>query len=237
MGWYSQGTQVIDFVENNDGTIRFAYAGHFIPENADTWVSHVFKTEEHADGTTTYYGATGDFLLGPVGRNSVDVWKVTLPPAPVSGPFEPDGGGGGGGGGGGFPGACDQKISGTKKADTLLGSIAGDQIRGGGGGDKIKARAGDDCARGGGGEDDVRGGAMNDLVKGGRAADSLKGGGGDDKVRDRSGGRDRLRGNGGADRLRSRGGGRDKVLCGKGEDRAVVDERDKTRGCEKIKRR
>jgi Ca2+-binding RTX toxin-like protein len=236
MGWYSQGTQVIDFVENNDGTIRFAYAGHFIPENADTWVSHVFKTERNPDGTTTYYGATGDFVLGPVGRNSVDVWKVTLPPAPASGAFNP-GGGGGGGGGGGLPGACDQRIPGTKNADTLLGSIAGDLIIGRRGDDEIKARAGDDCARGGNGRDDVRGGAMDDLVKGGRGADSLKGGGGDDKVRDRSAGSDRLGGNAGADRLRSRGGGKDVVLCGKGEDRAVVDERDRTRGCEKVKRR
>ena len=46
MGWYSQGTQVIDFVENDDGTVRFAEAGYFIPENANEWVSHVFKTEQ-----------------------------------------------------------------------------------------------------------------------------------------------------------------------------------------------
>ena len=45
MGWYSQGTQVVDYVEEDDGRIQFAEAGYFIPENANTWVSHVFKTE------------------------------------------------------------------------------------------------------------------------------------------------------------------------------------------------
>ena len=43
MAWYSQGTQVVDFTENADGTIDFKTAGYFIPENANEWVSHVFK--------------------------------------------------------------------------------------------------------------------------------------------------------------------------------------------------
>ena len=38
MGWYSQGTQVVDFTENPDGTIDFKEAGYFIPANANTWV-------------------------------------------------------------------------------------------------------------------------------------------------------------------------------------------------------
>ena len=33
--WYSQGTQVVDFTENADGTIDFKRAGYFIPENAN----------------------------------------------------------------------------------------------------------------------------------------------------------------------------------------------------------
>jgi hypothetical protein len=247
MGWYSQGTQVFDFVEEANGRIRFAEAGFFIPDNANTWVSHIFKTEKNKDGTTTYYGATGDFNLGEAGRNSIDVYKVTLPPAPLSGitPGGSGGGGGGGsgggsgggGGGGGVAGACVQKIAGTKKGETLLGSIAGDLIKGRGGDDELKGRAGEDCIRGGGGRDDVRGGAMNDKLNGGRGADSMKGGGGNDTVRDRSGGEDRLGGGGGADKLRSDGGGDDLVLCGKGKDRATVDEDDRTRGCEKVKTR
>ena len=47
MGWYSQGTQVFDFTENADGTITFHEAGWFTPENANTWVSHVFKAQRN----------------------------------------------------------------------------------------------------------------------------------------------------------------------------------------------
>lgn len=86
MGWYSQGTVVVDFVEHDDGTFEFTEAGYFIPENANTWVSAVFKFEENDDGTFTYYGATGDFILGDKGRNAIDVYSVTLsaPPEPAS---------------------------------------------------------------------------------------------------------------------------------------------------------
>ena len=48
MGWYSQGTQVVDFTENEDGTISFKEAGWFTPENANTWTSHVFKAQRNA---------------------------------------------------------------------------------------------------------------------------------------------------------------------------------------------
>jgi len=82
MGWYSQGTHVVDYRERNDGTIEFTDAGHLIPENANTWVSHVFDWERNADGTFTYWGATGDFNLGAAGRSAIDIYKVTLPPPP-----------------------------------------------------------------------------------------------------------------------------------------------------------
>jgi len=82
MGWYSQGTQVVDFVENADGTVTLKDAGWFIPEKANTWTSHVFKWRENADGTFTYWGATGDFLLGTTGRSAIDVYEVTLPAPP-----------------------------------------------------------------------------------------------------------------------------------------------------------
>jgi hypothetical protein len=111
MGWYSQGTQVVDFTENADGTIDFKEAAYFIPVNANEWVSHVFECDRNTDGTFTYYGATGDFSLGQ-GRNTIDVWKVTMPPpeqmsnqdfcgaAPAGGRTVPAGNTGGGGGGG-----------------------------------------------------------------------------------------------------------------------------------------
>jgi hypothetical protein len=79
MGWYSQGTQVVDFVETKKGTIDFKEAAYFIPANANQWVSAVFKMKKNVDGTFTYWGATGDFNLGTAGRNAIDIWKVTLP--------------------------------------------------------------------------------------------------------------------------------------------------------------
>ncbi|CAA9480492.1 MAG: hypothetical protein AVDCRST_MAG85-639 [uncultured Solirubrobacteraceae bacterium] len=83
LGWYSQGTQVIDFTENPDGTITFKEAGYFIPENANTWVSHIFKAQRNQDGSFTYWGAASDGILPGAGRQAIDIFKVTLPPAPV----------------------------------------------------------------------------------------------------------------------------------------------------------
>ena len=83
MGWYSQGTQVLDFTENRDGTVTLKEAGYFIPANANEWVSHVFKTRKNRDGTWTYWGAAADFNLGERGRNAIDIWKVTLPAPPA----------------------------------------------------------------------------------------------------------------------------------------------------------
>jgi hypothetical protein len=93
MGWYSQGTQVVDFIEGPNGTVRFREAGFFLPANANSWVSAVFKMKRNPNGSFTYWGATGDFNLATAGRNSIDVYKVTLPPPPK--PLPPPGGGGG----------------------------------------------------------------------------------------------------------------------------------------------
>ncbi len=222
MAWYSQGTQVIDFVEEPDGTVRFADAGHMIPANANEWVSAIFKIEENPDATVTYYGAAADFNLGESGRNTIEVYKVTLPPAP-----QPLGAGKGG--------RCAQRIPGTKRGDKLVGSIAGDRINGRGGNDRINGRAGDDCLKGGGGRDRVKGGPGRDRLKGGRGADRLNGGGGRDRIKDRSGGRDRVKGGGGRDVIKVHGGGADVVDCGGGRDRAVVDARDRVRRCERVR--
>ena len=82
MGWYSQGTQVVDYVEHKNGTFEFREAGWFIPANANTWVSAVFKVQKNGDGSYTYWGATGDFFVDGSGRSAIDVYKVTLPPPP-----------------------------------------------------------------------------------------------------------------------------------------------------------
>ena len=84
MGWYSQGTQVVDFVELPNGGIELKPAGWFIPTNANTWVSAIFKYQANPDGTFTYWGATGDFILG-IGRSAIDIYKVTLPAPPKPG--------------------------------------------------------------------------------------------------------------------------------------------------------
>jgi hypothetical protein len=88
MAWYSQGTQVIDFTENPDGSVTLEEVGYFIPQNANQWVSAIFKAQENPDGSFTYWGAAADFNLGESGRNAVDIYKVTLPapPKPADGP-------------------------------------------------------------------------------------------------------------------------------------------------------
>ena len=86
MGWYSQGTQVVDFIEHPDGTFEWKSAGYFIPAQANHWVSHIFKVEDNGDGTFTYWGATGDFQIQTGafndGRDAIDVYKVTMDAPP-----------------------------------------------------------------------------------------------------------------------------------------------------------
>jgi hypothetical protein len=82
MGWYSQGTRVVNFTERPSGRVQLEEAGWLIPENANTWVSHVFDWQRNPNGTFTYWGATGDFNLGLAGRSAIDIYKVTLPPPP-----------------------------------------------------------------------------------------------------------------------------------------------------------
>ena len=237
MGWYSQGTHVIDFTEHRDGTISFEEAGYFIPENANTWVSAVFKMERNDDGTFTYWGATGDTNLGQ-GRAAIDVYKVTLPAPP-----EPR------------TGTCERPIEGTDGADTLLGTDDGDAIRARGGNDTVSAAGKEDCVvgssgddtlsgergadelRGGGDDDVVKGGESGDLIKGNAGEDRLKGGTGPDTIR---GGADKDKIGGGEDddRINVRGGGRDRVNCGAGEDRVKAGKRDRVaKNCERVKLR
>jgi hypothetical protein len=83
MGWYAQGTKIVDYTENTDGTIDFKEVGYFIPENANEWVSAIWKVDRNADGSFTYWGATGDFYVGDGGRGTMDLYKVTLPPPPT----------------------------------------------------------------------------------------------------------------------------------------------------------
>jgi hypothetical protein len=86
MGWYAQGTKVIDFEENSDGTIEFNEIAWHIPANANQWVSAIWKVDRNPDGSFTYWGATGDFYVGDGGRGTVDLYRVTIkrpPPTPA----------------------------------------------------------------------------------------------------------------------------------------------------------
>ena len=221
MAWYSQGTRVIDYLERPDGTVEIQETGWFLPENTNEWVSAIFKSEPNDDGTVTYYGAAGDFNLGEAGRNTIDVYRVTLPPAPApgAGPGVGNGPTGGDGGAGPASGGCSNVISGGKKPERLAGTSFGDTIRGNGGRDQVTSGDGDDCVFGGRGRDALMGQAGNDRLSGGKGRDLASGGSGDD-------------------RIKARGGGKDKVRCGAGDDIAIVDGRDKRpRGCEKVRRR
>jgi hypothetical protein len=120
MGWYSQGTQVVDFTEHSDGTVSFAKAGHFIPTGANEWVSAIFKVLNNGDGTYTYWGATGDFTISH-GRNAIDIYKVTLPAPPK--PF-----GQGGGDGDACPTNDDLDADGLIDVrESLLGTLLGNR--------------------------------------------------------------------------------------------------------------
>jgi len=255
MGWYSQGTQVVDFVENLDGTVSFKEAGYFIPANANEWVSHIFKVRRNGDGSVTYFGAAGDFNLGESGRNAIDIYKVTLPapPKPLADPLPSPGTG---------TGHCKQPLIGSGAADRLFGGPNDDRIRGRGGDDRIRGRRGADCLFGGDGADAVAGSGGGDQIGGGKGRDRLRGEAGRDRLRggggrdllDGGGGRNTLRGEGGRDRLRAggghdevrggngndridvRGGGRDVVRCGRGKDAVKAGRRDKLKDCERVER-
>jgi hypothetical protein len=215
MGWYSQGTRVVDFVEHADGSFEFKEAGWFIPEHANTWTSQVFRVDPNPDCTFTYWGATGDFSLGAAGRSAIDIYKVTLPappnyicaqptnpsppppaPPPVKRPPT--------------TGPC--TIVGTPRADRLIGTNRRDVICGRGGNDEIHGLRGTDRIYGGAGNDRVLAGSGNDRVYGGAGNDRLLGGYGHDLIAGEKG-NDGLWGEGGNDRLLG-GAGRDQLRGG-----------------------
>ena len=105
-------------------------------------------------------------------------------------------------------GPCATLVDGTPASEQLIGSEARDRITGGDGRDKLNGLARGDCMRAGPGRD---------VLIGGPSADAMAGGDG-------------------PDRFRARDGSRDRVRCGPGRDVAVVDAKDRTRGCERVRR-
>ncbi len=97
----------------------------------------------------------------------------------------------------------------------------------------FEARGCNAASSGGGGS----GGAADcaNRVAGTAEADRLRGTRGSDRLVGLAG-RDRLMGRRGRDCLRG-GQGRDILDCGRGRDRAIADQRDRVRGCERVRRR
>jgi len=116
-------------------------------------------------------------------------------------------------------GNCANVQNGTNGADTLTGTFAGDRLRGRGGNDRLSGAAGNDCLDGGRGRDRLNGGSGKDLLVGGPGRNAYAAGAGNDTVR-------------------ARNGRAETINCGKGRrDLAVVDRRDRVRGCERVRRR
>jgi Ca2+-binding RTX toxin-like protein len=141
-------------------------------------------------------------------------------------------GGGGGGSGGNDPtsplanGGCKLALQGTEGPDDLVGSGGGDVMFGYGGSDRLRGASGHDCLLGGSGNDTLQGEAGNDRLTGGSGRDLLVGGPG-------TNGYDAGSGN---DVVNAVNGRRELVRCGSGNDRARVDRRDRTSGCEHLTR-
>ncbi|HEX2232021.1 MAG TPA: DUF4394 domain-containing protein [Thermoleophilaceae bacterium] len=132
-------------------------------------------------------------------------------------------------------GLGDDCLFGGSGNDHLSGGAGADRLRGGTGNDVVSAGDGNDSAAGEAGRDRVLGGNGNDRLGGGSGNDSLSGGAGNDRLTGGSG-RNRLAGGRGNDTLQARNRRVETVNCGPGRDRAVVDRRDRTRGCERVSR-
>jgi hypothetical protein len=121
-----------------------------------------------------------------------------------------------------------------------------DDVFGSSGNDKIMLQAGRDVGRGMAGDDLLYGDRGNDTLYGWIGRDMLSGGVGNDRLLGGSGndrllggaGTDSLGGVGGTDTIVARdlAGTIDVVDCGPGRDTALVNRRDRVRGCEVVKR-
>ena len=142
-------------------------------------------------------------------------------------------------------------LFGGKGKDSLDGYKLGDLLDGGPDADTLTGGTGTDLVIGGAGDDflcenleeemkqDACGVPYRDYSSWGRIGrperDRLFGGPGNDRIQ-ADYGRDLVSGGSGRDDIFSRDGARDLVTCGAGRDRALVDDRDRVRGCETVKR-
>ena len=147
-------------------------------------------------------------------------------------------------------GTSHDTIRGDAGQDTVYAGHGNDRVWGGPDGDRLLGQAGHDDLAGGGGPDRIWGGTGADRLSGGSGNDYLtasaqslvSGGDNDDTIFiHREGGSVarllaagyELRGGLGNDSIDARDGRTSFVDCGSGSDRAYVDARDRTRGCER----
>jgi Ca2+-binding RTX toxin-like protein len=160
--------------------------------------------------------------------------EVVIPARNDNGEHGHGGGGGGGGGGSGgndptsglASGGCKIALQGTEAPDNLAGGSGGDVIFGYGAGDRLRGGSGHDCLLGGSGNDTLQGDSGSDRLTGGSGRDVLVGGPGTNAYDAGSGN----------DVVNAANGRRELVRCGAGNDRARVDRRDRTSGCEHVTR-
>jgi Ca2+-binding RTX toxin-like protein len=112
-------------------------------------------------------------------------------------------------------GVCRNERLGTRRSESLGGTMSGDALAGKGGRDTLEGLEGRDC------------------LFGGRGRDELYGGPGSDTIVDRHG-PNRVEGNRGRDRIDARNGARDRVYCGLGRDTLRADRRDFYLDCELV---
>lgn len=141
-----------------------------------------------------------------------------------------------------FGGGGHDQLEGDAGDDRLFGLAGRDAMRGGEGNDRLTGGDGGDVLAGDAGHDRLFGNRGNDRLEGGAGRNRLSGGDGHDRIaggpeRDRIAGgrgRDRVLAGDGGDYVDVRDGARDLVRCGRGRDTAVVDRRDRVRGCERV---
>jgi hypothetical protein len=141
------------------------------------------------------------------------------------------------------PTAGNDKLTGNNLANVICGLLGNDTLNGLGGNDTLFGDACNDktksvfvAAAAKDGNDKLYGACGNDTLNGGKGNDKLFGGGGNDKLNGGPG-TNNYSGGSGNDTVSARNGKKETVDCGSGKkDTATVDKKDKTEGCEKVKR-
>ncbi len=78
MAWYSQGIKVVDWDVAEDGTWSFEEVAYYNTPGNAIWAAEVFRKQDNADGTRTYWIMTSDITRGS------DIMQLTLAPNPLT---------------------------------------------------------------------------------------------------------------------------------------------------------